>query len=123
MGTQCFPKKNMKNNNIKLNDVLSKRSDELIEKNKSLNEKINLLLIDETGISLLNEEEDSNLKLKDIINELIEKKKVKEDINYFLLNKFSLKNDRDEEIDTNKTLKELFTKNKSIHSWIKKFNK
>ena len=81
MGTQCFPKKNMKNNNIKqndkLNDVLSKRSDELIEKNKSLNEKINLLLIDETGISLLNEEEDSNLKLKDIINELIEKKKLK----------------------------------------------
>lgn len=81
MGTQCLPKKNMKNNNIKqndkLNDVLSKRSDELIEKNKSLNEKINLLLIDETGISLLNEEEDSNLKLKDIINELIEKKKLK----------------------------------------------
>ena len=111
MGTQCLPKKNMKNNNIKqndkLNDVLSKRSDELIEKNKSLNEKINLLLIDEIGISLLNEEKDSNLKLKDIIDDLIEKKKDKEDINYFLSNKFSLKNDRDEEIDTNKTLKEL----------------
>lgn len=79
MGTQCLPKKNMKNNNIKqndkLNDVLSKRSDELIEKNKSLNEKINLLLIDEIGISLLNEEKDSNLKLKDIIDDLIEKKK------------------------------------------------
>ena len=81
MGTQCLPKKNMKNNNIKqndkLNDVLSKRSDELIEKNKSLNEKINLLLIDEIGISLLNEEKDSNLKLKDIIDDLIEKKKIK----------------------------------------------
>ncbi len=106
MGILCGKKKNKKYNDKPI-DVSSKRSDELIEKNKSLNEKINLVLIDETGISLLNEEKDSNLKIKDIIDDLLEKKKDKEDINYFVLKKFSLKNDRDEEIDTNKTLKEL----------------
>ena len=59
-----WTKKNLKNNNKKqtnkLNNGLSIKSNELTAMNKILNEKIKFRLIDETAVSLLNEEKDSN---------------------------------------------------------------